>query len=140
MSSLSNRLTDNVDGNEQCPYCERGEDPERTGGGRGKGWVELAGFMSIGGTMYDRGFAPCRWCQAGVAAFESYQKRHPYRVLETNYGEQDLLLPPVVRGERTVSAADYLASAKLDDDAIALLREMLHVRENVARETRLEEA
>jgi hypothetical protein len=68
------RKVRNVTSHEHCAACI-------------DGWVALKGTITVAGTTYDRGRAPCRWCEQGVARIQ----RHPH--LETNFTGADVDLP-----------------------------------------------
>ena len=51
-------VTANLTGHEYCAAC--GDD----------GWVELVGTVTIAGTTYSRGMAPCKWCEVGQARYQ----------------------------------------------------------------------
>lgn len=78
---MSTPKTRNVTGHEHCAACI-------------DGWVELAGTVTTGHTIYSRGYAPCHWCELGVSRFQ----RHPE--LESSYSGSDII-PPAPPGRPT---------------------------------------
>jgi hypothetical protein len=71
---------------ESCIYCDD------------TGWVELMGTIRTLGVVYERGAAPCKWCEQGEVAF----RRNPN--CESDFGLEDIyaLSPTPGRGHRAI--------------------------------------
>lgn len=105
MATPKNR---NITGNEHCGSCI-------------DGWVELAGTTKIGQTTYDRGRAPCHWCEQGLARFQ----RHPE--LESSYTGGDITPPPydpTIRGRAFRPDTAFLRERAAAGDSIPALQAM----------------
>ena len=71
------------------------------------GWVELAGTLTRHGVTYDRGMAPCKWCELGQKRFQraispprdKHDAHRPWRPLE-DFTEADIVPVGFPDGER----------------------------------------
>jgi len=58
------------------------------------GWVELAGTVTVGRTIYSRGMAPCKWCEMGDRRFQHHsapRSGHGRYEPETNFTGSDIV-------------------------------------------------
>lgn len=127
---MSRTLVQNVDADQACPIC--GDD----------GWVELRGTVHQHGVEYERGMAPCNYCQRGARNAERQDRRgsRGYVPLERAY-EMKELMPPIPHHEGGAPFAEYLGTDQgRADPHAAVLEEMLAGRVLVKQVPRVDES
>lgn len=96
-------MTVNQSQGEACPLCLN------------DGWVLLAGSSRRGnGPVYERGCAPCRWCEEGRRRYDWMKAQH-VRV-DDSYQMEDVVVPtrePETPGEKRAAKEAFRAAREV---------------------------